>query len=76
MADQNLATDMSGRPIRRPTVEEILASDVSQLPPPGGAIAIMADGTEAFGDEDGKYYPIKDDGLPDWDHPLDEVDDR
>lgn len=68
MADQNLATDMSGRPIRRATLEELLAEDVSGRKaydvvargPDGARLALLDD----------KYYPIKDDGEPDWDNPV------
>ncbi len=69
MADENLASDMSGRPIRRPTAEELIAEDVSDFVS-YDVVAVMADGTR-LADTGGKYYPIKDDGHPDWDHPLD-----
>lgn len=67
MADQIIATDMSGRPIRRPTVEELLAEDVSDRKV-YDVVAVKPDGTRlAFFDD--KYYPIKDDGEPDWESP-------
>ena len=69
MADQNLATDMSGHPIRRPTAEELIAEDVSDLVS-YDMVAVLPDGAR-LADTGGKYYPIKDDGHPDWDHPLD-----
>ena len=67
MADQSLATNMSGRPIRRPTAEDLLAADVSHrksydvvMTMPNGSRCAYADG---------KCYPIKD-GKPDWDNPV------
>ena len=64
---ESLATDMSGRPISRPTAEELLAEDVSQLPV-YDMIAILPDGRE-LALTGGRYYPIKD-GQPDWDNPV------
>lgn len=69
MADQNIVTDMSGRPIRRGTLEELLAEDVSGLQA-YDMVGVGADGSR-LAYTGGKYYPIKDDGDPDWDHPLD-----
>ena len=57
MADENLATDMSGRPIRRPTAEELIAEDVSDLVS-YDVVAVMADGTR-LADTGGKYYTIR-----------------
>lgn len=69
MADQKLATNMSGRPIRRPTAEDLLAVDVSRRKA-YDIVGVGTDGTR-LAYTGGKYYPIKDDGHPDWDHPLD-----
>ena len=75
MAEQNLATDMSRRPIRRPTVAEaIAAGEAAAAKPPRrplyDMVAVLPDGTE-LAYTGGKYYPIKDDGHPDWDNPVD-----
>lgn len=66
MADENLGTDMSGRPIRRPTVADLVA--VKEPKHFFDTRAIMPDGTELI-DAGDKYYPIKD-GQPDWDNPV------
>ncbi len=72
MAEQNLATDMSGRPIRRATVAEAIAAAAAGPPrrPSYDMVAVLPDGTE-LAYTGGKYYPIKDDGHPDWDNPVD-----
>ena len=72
MADQNIATDMSGRPVRRPTAAELIAAG----PPPGRPsydIILIHDG-EQYADSGGKLYPFKASGEPDWDNPTSEAD--
>jgi len=68
MADKNIASDMSGRPIRRATQAECLADDVSDRKP-YDMIARQPDGTK-LAYTNGRFYPIKADGHPDFDREV------
>ena len=72
MADQNVASDMSGRPIRRSTVAEAIAS-----PPLEGMVSwdmyVIRDGVK-YADTGGKFYPFTEDGEPDWSRPISDDD--
>ena len=72
MADQNVASDMSGRPIRRATVAEAIAS-----PPLEGLVSwdmyVIRDGVK-YADTGGKFYPLTEDGEPDWSRPISDDD--
>ena len=72
MADQNVASDMSGRPIRRPTVSEAIASPADQprSVPSWDMIATRHGVMYAY--IAGKYYrPLRDGtGDVDWSRPI------
>ena len=73
MADENVATDMSGRPIRRPTVAEAVAALASRPPRrPSYDMIVIHDGVQ-YADSAGKLYPFKASGEPDWDNPTSEA---
>ena len=72
---QAVASDYSGRPVRRPTADEVAAIDWSDVPIdaigvelPDGRTAVMGYGDD--GDSYGFYLPDQD-GGPDYDQPVD-----
>lgn len=71
MADQDqvVDTDYSGRPYRRPTVEEILHSPLGEYSPYDLGVD-LPDGRRAVCGGRGKYYLEGEGGLPDRDHPV------
>ena len=74
MADQNAASDMSGRPIRRPTVAEAIATFADAPPPvPSWDMYVIRDGVR-YADTGGKFYPFTEDGEPDWSRPISDDD--
>lgn len=77
MADQSVASDMSGRPIRRTTVAEAIASLADGLPEelPSWDMFAGRDGVK-YAYTGGKFYPFMEDGEPDWNHPISEADFR
>ena len=75
MADQNVASDMSGRPIRRPTVAEAIAEFADGIPEdmPSWDMFVVRDGVK-YADTGGKFYPLLEDGEPDWSRPISDDD--
>ena len=76
MADQNVARDMSGRPIRRPTVAEAIAEAIASPPLEGLAswdMYVIRDGVK-YADSGGKFYPFLENGEPDWSRPISDDD--
>ncbi|WP_020613253.1 hypothetical protein [Sediminispirochaeta bajacaliforniensis] len=70
MAEKGLDSDYSGRPVRRFTEEEIAAADTSGLPV-YDVVVVLDDGREAAR-IDGKLYPLDEEGIPDYENPIDE----
>ena len=68
MADENLNSDMSGRPVPGLTVAELAAVKVPEQSPFDVEV-VMPDGSRLIDAGDGKYYPAKE-GWPDWDNPV------
>ena len=75
MADQNVASDMSGRPIRRATAAEAIADLADGLPEdmPSWDTFAVRDGVK-YAWTGGKFYPLLEDGNPDWSRPISEDD--
>ncbi len=70
MTEKGLDTDYSGRPVRGVTKEEIAAADTSGLPV-YDLVVVLDDGREAARIA-GKLYPIDEEGVPDYENPIDE----
>lgn len=70
MAEKGLDSDYSGRPVRRFTEEEIAAADTSGLPV-YDVVITLDDGREVAR-IDGKLYPLDEEGVPDYENPIDE----
>ena len=62
--------DYSGRPLGRPTPEELAASDPHALPCEVVAI-YLPDGRRAIQSIGGYYYLPRQNGWPDYDQPVD-----
>lgn len=70
MTEKELDSDYSGRPVRRFTEEEIAAADTSgQLV--FDVLVVLDDGREAAR-IDGKLFPLDEEGVPDYENPIDE----